>query len=957
MGWGRISVEEGGKGMRTLMVAIFLGMIAVAGIAQAVEPVLIGRVAYIEGGVLRYVPAEDDWVATVEDSPLRVDDILYTEGGGRAEFIFPNNAWVRIGGNTGVEVVTLRRDLTGLYVDGGTVRIYNRAQDALVRVDTRVGYLAVEPGDVVDLYVGDREIQVIALEGSPNFFFAPTPREEIRYEVFSDGPALFIDETAVEAGEPLVDREWDDWNYRRDTLWAQRRSVRSAHLPEAFQTDAHVFEEHGRWERVYYRNSYVWCWTPARVDVTWRPFTVGRWTTYYEENVWVPYEPWGWVTHHYGHWIHVENRWWWTPYISVDVVTPGVDVRVNVGVPPPPDYYFYWHPGRVAWIHSEVHVGWFPLAPWEPYYGWHPWYGNTVVVNTANITNININIANYSYFSNAVIVNYDRFYNVPYGNNYIQHNVVNITNINQTTIINNYRPAPVIHKTVIKNVNVFKNQYNFSDRTVVYKPHHSVVEKAHFAKSDFGKRGFVSTADYRQKMEKAQRAEPRKMTDPNKRLAGLAASNKLVKPDEVKKPVNQVKFQQGEHKLRAEKPKLHDEERHTARQLKKASLEGEAKREERERKTDRDTETVGRPTPGAKADTELGRPRDRGERGTKIEREGDIKRPTDERVRGEGRRLRPDREQRPEDLGGARGSERPERRALEERQRGSREQLGKTGPPRREEMEPKGGRKGERIEEGGPAQRRKTGEEKLRRPEEPPQEKRVTDRPREERPGGGERRDRTQGELKPGTPQSEEKSRGGARVGRGEELKPGEARRAHPGQQEGPSVGRERPKKETQPGQDRELTNKQRQSQERRPQQERLHQGPEQRQIQREQLQPQQHERQRERQGRQEQQRQLEQRRPEPKAEHMRQQNEQQRQPQRQQKIHEQEQRQTRQERQGIQNQGQMEREKQRHMPQEQAQQQRQLQQPQTHRGAAQGQQGQEEGQKKEKKQAGEQPQ
>jgi hypothetical protein len=139
MGWGRISVEEGGKGMRTLMVAIFLGMIAVAGIAQAVEPVLIGRVAYIEGGVLRYVPAEDDWVATVEDSPLRVDDILYTEGGGRAEFIFPNNAWVRIGGNTGVEVVTLRRDLTGLYVDGGTVRIYNRAQDALVRVDTRVG--------------------------------------------------------------------------------------------------------------------------------------------------------------------------------------------------------------------------------------------------------------------------------------------------------------------------------------------------------------------------------------------------------------------------------------------------------------------------------------------------------------------------------------------------------------------------------------------------------------------------------------------------------------------------------------------------------------------------------------------------------------------------------------------------------------------------------------------------
>ena len=942
--------------MRTLMVAIFLGMIPVAGIAQAEEPILIGRVAHTEGGVLRYVAAEDDWVATVEDSPLRVDDILYTEGEGRAEFIFPNNAWVRIAENTGVEVVTLRRDLTGLYVDGGTVRIYNRAQDALIRVDTRLGYLAVEPGDVVDLYVGDKEIQVIALEGSPNFFFAPTAREEIRYEVFSDGPALFIDETAVVAGEPLVDREWDDWNYRRDTLWAQRRSVRSAHLPEAFQTDAHVFEEHGRWERVYYRNSYVWCWTPARVAVTWRPFTVGRWTTYYEENVWIPYEPWGWVTHHYGHWIHVENRWWWTPYVSVDVVTPGVDVRVNVGVPPPPDYYFHWHPGRVAWIHSEAHVGWFPLAPWEPYYGWRPWYGNTVVVNTANIANININIANYSYFSNAVIVNHDRFYNVPYRNNYIQHNVVNITNINQTTTINNYRPAPVIHKTVIKNVNVFKNQYNFSDRTVVYKPHHSVVKKAHFAKNDFAKRGFVSTADYRLKIEKAQRAKPRKMTDPNKKLAGLAASNKLVKPDEVKKPVNQVKFQQAEHKLRADRPKLHDEERHTARQLKKASLEGGVRREERKRKIGRDRETTGRPIPGAKSDTELGRSRDRGDKGATVEKEGDVKKPSEERIRGEGRRMRPDRKQQSEDLGGARGSRRPERPSLEERQKGTREQLGKTGPSRREEMKPKGGRTGERVEEGVSPQR-KTGEEKLRRSEEPAQEKKVTDRPREKRPGGVERRDQTQRELQPGAGQSEEKSRGGARVGRGQELKPGETRRSLPGQQGGPSVGRERPKKENQPRQDHELTNRQRQSQERKPQQERLQQGPEERQIRREQLQPQKHDRQREGQGRQEQQRQLEQRRPDHQAQHMRQQASPQTQLQRQQKLQEQHQRQTRQERQQIQSQGQMEKQQQRHMRQEQGQQQRQLQQPQTHRGASHGQRGQEEGQKKKKKQAGEQPQ
>ncbi len=566
--------------MGRLLVALWLATLALVGLAQAQEPVLIGRVAHIEGGVLRYVTVEDDWVATVADSPLRADDIIYTEPAGRAEFIFPNNTWVRVDGNTGVDVVALRRDLTGIYVDGGVLRVYNRSQEALVRVETRLGYLAAEPGDVVDLYVGDEDIQVIALEGSPNFFYIGRGREEIRYEVLADGPAIFVDEMSVEAAEPLVDRDWESWNYKRDQLLAERRRVRSAHLPEAFQYDAQVFETQGRWERVYYREKYVWCWTPIHVDVSWRPFTVGRWTTYYEENVWVPYEPWGWVTHHHGHWIQVENRWWWTPYVSVNVVTPGVDVRVDVGVPPPPDYYWYWHPGRVAWIHSEVHVGWFPLAPWEPYYGWYPWYGNTVVVNNTNITNININISNYNYFSNAVVVNYNNFYNVPYGNNYIQNNVINVTNVNNTTIINNYHAAPVIHKTVIKNQNFFKNQYNFSDRQIVYKPHHSVVEKASFAKSSFQKHGFTSAADYHGKRDRVLKADP-PLGDAHKRARGLAAANKLVKPEEVKKPAGQMKFGSKEPKLQAERPKLHEAEKQSSRQIKQAASQGGLGREGR----------------------------------------------------------------------------------------------------------------------------------------------------------------------------------------------------------------------------------------------------------------------------------------------------------------------------------------------------------------------------------------
>ncbi|MGQ9858498.1 MAG: DUF6600 domain-containing protein [Thermodesulfobacteriota bacterium] len=646
--------------------ALWCAILGLVSLAQAQEPVLIGRVVHIEGGVLRYVTAEDDWVGAVADSPLRADDIVYTEPEGRAEFIFPNSTWVRVGGNTGVDLVMLRRDLTGLYVDAGVVRIYNRSADALVRVETRLGYVAAEPGDIVDLYVGDAQIQVIALEGSPNFFYYGRGREEIRYEVVAAGPAIFIDEAVVEAAEPLVDRAWDQWNYERDQLWLERRKVRSAHLPEPLQTDAHVFETYGRWERVYYREKYIWCWTPIHVDVAWRPFTVGRWTTYYEENVWIPYEPWGWVTHHHGHWIHVENRWWWTPYVSVNVVTPGASVSVEVGVPPPPDFHWHWHPGRVAWIHNEVHVGWFPLAPWEPYYGWHPWYGNTVVVNNTNITNININIANYNYYNNAVIVNYDRFYNVPYGNNYIQHNLVNVTNINRTTIINNYYAAPVIHKTVIKNTNVFKNQYNFSDRHVVHKPHHTFLEKVNHGKAEFQKRGIVSAADYHQRLGKVMRADPIRSMDSTKHISGLAAKNRMVRGEEVRRPVDQVKFESRGPKLEKDRPKLHDAERQSARAVKESASRRGPLREttvDRGRRMDRAQEPEGsmgkRTVPRPEGRKGISRPDS--QEGTSSARQGEsgMRRGQTEgrqalgEDRPSGRRLRPDAREKGRDPGRA----------------------------------------------------------------------------------------------------------------------------------------------------------------------------------------------------------------------------------------------------------------------------------------------------------------
>ena len=68
-----------------------------------------------------------------------------------------------------------------------------------------------------------------------------------------------------------------------------------------------------------------------------------------------------------------------------------------------------------------------------------------MVVTNVNIAQININVRNYAYANRAIVVPQNDFYRV---NNYRN---VRVTNVNSTTIINNYRAAPVVNNTVINN--------------------------------------------------------------------------------------------------------------------------------------------------------------------------------------------------------------------------------------------------------------------------------------------------------------------------------------------------------------------------------------------------------------------------------------------------------------------------------------------------------------------------
>jgi len=333
-----------------------------AGAAEK-ENVMVGRIAFIEGELLRYVPSDKDWVVTVKDTPFGLDDAVYSGEDTKAEIIMPNGTWARVGPNTQIQMITLKPDLTEVDVATGVARFYDRGSKTVVKATTPYGYVTAEPGSAFDLYVGDESIEVIGITGSVDFVH---DADGARYQAKAGDMSILADSRQASSGEGKVDGAWDDWNAGRETLWAKKIETKgdsARYLPEGIREDAHTLDENGRWERVYYEGAYRNYWRPTGVEPGWAPYTAGRWTTWYGDQVWVPYEPFGWTTHHYGSWVYANDYWYWAPPV----------VAVGFGSP---WWGYSWYPGRVGWAYSDWSIGWYPLAWWEPFYCFNYWGPN-----------------------------------------------------------------------------------------------------------------------------------------------------------------------------------------------------------------------------------------------------------------------------------------------------------------------------------------------------------------------------------------------------------------------------------------------------------------------------------------------------------------------------------------------------------------------------------------------------
>ena len=498
-------------------------------LAAEESAMVIGRVYQIEGDLLRYLPAEKDWVALVKDAPFGTGDTLYSGTGGMAELAAPNGSWIRVGSGTQLQFIDLGTDLAETDVASGIARFYNKGARTIIKATSPYGYVLANPGTAFDFYVGENSVEVVAVTGEVSFVHSATGA---RYYVAAGSTSILADQGQVSSGEGTVDPVWDQWNQVREDFWAEKAMVRgrsAEYLPPALQEESYTLEENGRWERVPYEGDWRWFWRPTTVAAGWSPFTMGRWTDWYGDQTWIPSEPFGYVTHHYGNWVYVRNNWYWAPpYAGVQIGLP----LLNVG--------FFWNPGRVSWIHSGDHVGWVPLAPRETYYSHRNWGGvHGMVVNDNNIKRINVNVRNYANARHAVVINQNNFYGV---NNYKN---VRLANVN-TTIINNYRAAPVVNNTVINSYGRDKQRYNYTNVPVNQKPHNTVINRIQQNESIIrktqGRR--ENAAMLRQEIKQIPEGKIKRES----RVATPKLTNRIVPAKEINRPKSELQFQQKEIK-------------------------------------------------------------------------------------------------------------------------------------------------------------------------------------------------------------------------------------------------------------------------------------------------------------------------------------------------------------------------------------------------------------------------
>ncbi len=446
---------------------IYSGLAVAQQAAEDAPPVLVGHITHVEGQLLRYVPEEADWVATVPDAPFGLDDALYTTRGSRAEIRLPNRNLIRLHERTQIQSIVLEEDFTEIDLYSGTARFYHYGPGTL-KVYTPFGYALAPAGTVFDLHSREKAAEVLVLQGELEFTPAGSGS---RYPVAAGRPSLVADGKQVLNGSPAVETGWQTWNAARDQTAARYRDYpgeSARYLPPELDYQAPVLDENGRWEQVPYQGEVYYFWRPVHVVHGWAPFTVGRWTVWYDDPCWIPAEPFGYVTHHYGNWFFIRGHWYWAPPFRA---------RIRPHPAPLLPLSWAWYPGRVAWIHHGATIGWIPLAPHEPYYSRRYWGPRVVVVNAPGL--VPLPAGRYHHAHQAVTVHRDNFFTVT------NYRPFRLPPLKREALDKDFQSLPGLDRPFLTGTDPLRRKHHFTTAVIREKPRPASLDRIRLNQARF----------------------------------------------------------------------------------------------------------------------------------------------------------------------------------------------------------------------------------------------------------------------------------------------------------------------------------------------------------------------------------------------------------------------------------------------------------------------------------------
>ena len=340
----------------------------------------VARVSLINGDVSTQRGDNGEWTAVTVNTPISQDDRVSTGDRSRAELQLDFADGLRMSDRSTARIANLTRSQIQVQVGQGLVTYsVSRGSEASSEIDTPNASIRPLAGDgeFRILVNSDSETRIVVRRGSAEISTSQGTTRVDRGQMItvsgSDSPQYRVDRAPDPDG-------WDDWNNSRN------RSIRNAeswHKTNPYYVGTEDLDGHGVWTEV---PEYGHVWVPSQ-DPGWAPYRTGRWVyePYYGWT-WVSYEPWGWAPYHYGRWFVYGGSWAWWP--GPVVVYPA--------------YYPIWAPAYVSFFGwggggwgvgvgfgfggGFGRVGWLPIGPCDRF---HPWWGRGGDrVNIVNVTNI-----------------------------------------------------------------------------------------------------------------------------------------------------------------------------------------------------------------------------------------------------------------------------------------------------------------------------------------------------------------------------------------------------------------------------------------------------------------------------------------------------------------------------------------------------------------------------------------